>query len=504
VNERSPGAVAQASNGIAARDGNTIDESAAWSGSDEGASEPIPAEEYVRWAYRLLLGREPESRTVVRNNPYKNNRELLVRSILSSEEFKQKYSPKCTHPFGSWEQEAVAFIHIPKTGGTTLHTLLSACFHADYICPERYSALYSYPPLELAKFNFFSGHFDFFSVRFIPRRQVRSVSIFRDPYQRLISCYRFLRTHPMVGGFAGNVGIQLAHELGPEEFFEHPVVASLTDLNNAYLFYFGSALEDPAMLDALVRTPDISGAPFAGGHGLVEALTDHSIVAESLARAVKRVGDLTAIGLTERFEESVELIFAALGLPRSGHIAPQMVTDELPNSDATFSWVPPVTITPRLARALQRLTRYDLVIYGVAKHEFERRLNKRSPRVIMIPASSLCISLILGDLLGAEGVIKYDAARHGRPRDQPLIFGPYLALPSGQYQLSLVGEVVGTFRLVLTAEAGGVLLHQQMLSSRADMVTFAASAPAGRFEVLLYGTDASERLSLERIILTRA
>jgi hypothetical protein len=41
----------------------------------------------VLWAYRVLLGREPESWAAVRNNATKYDRRALVRDILSSPEF---------------------------------------------------------------------------------------------------------------------------------------------------------------------------------------------------------------------------------------------------------------------------------------------------------------------------------------------------------------------------------------------------------------------------------
>jgi FkbM family methyltransferase len=50
---------------------------------------PSDNEEYVRWAYRLLLGREPETADVVKNHPFKNDRRNLVESILHSEEFQR-------------------------------------------------------------------------------------------------------------------------------------------------------------------------------------------------------------------------------------------------------------------------------------------------------------------------------------------------------------------------------------------------------------------------------
>ena len=78
-------------------------------------------------------------------------------------------------------------------------------------------------------------------------------------------------------------------------------------------------------------------------------------------------------GITERFDELVALIFSSLGLPIPETIVPENVTDELPNVYEDFSPAPAVEMTPRLSRALRRLTRYDRIIYDVAKSEFERR-----------------------------------------------------------------------------------------------------------------------------------
>lgn len=60
--------------------------------AESSAAEPYDAEEYVCWAYRLLLGREPESAEAVQSNPFKNDRRLLLESILKSDEFRTQSS----------------------------------------------------------------------------------------------------------------------------------------------------------------------------------------------------------------------------------------------------------------------------------------------------------------------------------------------------------------------------------------------------------------------------
>ncbi len=348
----------------------------------ESAVEPAGPEEYVRWAYRLLLGREPENEESIRNNIFKNDRRRLVEEILGSEEFfskqKQLSLSSKPYPYEYWNREATALIHMPKTGGSTLDSLLREHFGSRRTCGVSTAALHLYSPAEIAEYDFFTGHFDYFSVRFIPRQRVRSVSIFRDPQQRLISWYRFKRSHPATE-FADDIFAKLANELSAEEFFENGVVVRSTFINNSYLFFLGSSLNDPATLKLLADTDSASntsarGNPFTAG----KLLAEDQIVAPILEQALQRIKGLHAIGITERFQESIEYIFAALELPVPDSTVPVKVTDELPKFDTRFKRVPPVEKTERLTRALQRLTRYDQVIYNEAKKEFERRRNSFS------------------------------------------------------------------------------------------------------------------------------
>lgn len=335
--------------------------------------EPISGDEYVRWAYRLLLGREPESEAVVQNHPHRNNREMLLKLTLLSEEFTTKHggliSADYPSPYQSWGQATLAFIHLPKTGGTTLNSLLSTYFPKQRICPERYGRLHLYSPAQLANYDFFSGHFDYFSTKFIPRRRVRCVSLFRDPSDRLISWYRFFRAHPATNTFTDNLNVKLAHELSAEEFFEHESTLKSPQVNNGYFSCFRCpTATDRAFLEYMAS---------ADSAEVVTSDHDEGKVKELLARAVTRILSLDAIGLTERFEESVELIFSTLGYRIPESIVPENVTDEM-----GVSRVPEIEMTPRLSRALHHLTRYDRVIYNAAKQDFERRLNARSTQTV--------------------------------------------------------------------------------------------------------------------------
>ncbi|HTV34655.1 MAG TPA: tetratricopeptide repeat protein [Methylocella sp.] len=256
------------------------------------------------------------------------------------------------HPYASWERETVVFIHLQKTAGKAFHALLEPHFASDRICPIPDNNLHLLSMAELGQFDFYSGHFDYFSTRFIPRHRIKTISLFRNPRARLISFYRFHRAHKLCDEFACNMFVRLANEFTAEEFFEHPEVRNKPEAFNNYLLAFGLSFAYPGL-----------GEPF----GMNE------IAPEALERAKRQVLALDGIGITEHFDESAKLIFKQLNLPLPPYIKKIHVTDEFAEFDARFSRAEPVSMTPRLASALEDLTVYDDEIYRVALNEFERR-----------------------------------------------------------------------------------------------------------------------------------
>ena len=286
-------------------------------------------------------------------------------------------------PYLSWNQEAVAFMHLPKTGGTTLYSLLSRCYpEARTWGPD--PRLHLYSATELADYDFFSGHFDYFSTRLIPRNLVHRLSILRDPYSRLISWYRFCQARALIGVTTNDADVELAHKLSPEEFFENEYNLRSPWVNNAYLYFFGA----PDSRAEELKTVLVERAG-ADSRSLTGDCEEEVRIARVLGEAIRRVVTLDGLGITERYDESVALIFAGLRLARPETIVPQKVTDQL--IDGELPPVPPVEMTPRLRRALKPLTRYDRIIYDVAKHEFERRLRSRSNDGVAAAAASAAV-----------------------------------------------------------------------------------------------------------------
>ena len=260
-----------------------------------GVDGHLPADDFAVWAYRLLLNKEaPDSLP----DDIKDNPDNLMRSLLRSQEFRLRYvkllGQSAPAPYRSWNKEAVAFIHLHKTGGTTLHALLAASFPKKRVCPERFETLHLWSPSELSNYDLFSGHFDCFALHYIPRQRVRTVTMLRDPVERQISHYRFCCSHSP-GVFVQNRNAKLANDLGPEEFFEHEAIIRQVWFNNTYLLAFGASYYDSPTFEALAaEAMRVSESENSRGQELI---------ALAVNRAKERIAAFEGIGLTENFSE---------------------------------------------------------------------------------------------------------------------------------------------------------------------------------------------------------
>ena len=80
---------------------------------------------------------------------------------------------------------SLAFLHLRKTGGTTLHDRIAAAFERHEVCPERFGRLQRYSAEELARYQFFSGHYHFDEVAKIPGEKF-VFTLLRPPKERIL------------------------------------------------------------------------------------------------------------------------------------------------------------------------------------------------------------------------------------------------------------------------------------------------------------------------------
>ena len=131
----------------------------------------------------------------------------------------------------AYEQDAWIFIHAQKTGGTSLQNMLTDAFGDRIVYREHANTVFRRSPAELARYTVFAGHFDFDSIAYIPRRNLRLFTFLREPRQRLLSQYRFLRAHELTYPSFED-GMEIANRLDAMEFFRSVMALASSDFWN--------------------------------------------------------------------------------------------------------------------------------------------------------------------------------------------------------------------------------------------------------------------------------
>lgn len=243
--------------------------------------------------------------------------------------------------------DRVVFLHLPRTGGTTLHRLLVGHFEPNEVCPERFNFLGRHSKEELSRYRYFSGHFDQHTTNYIPA-PVRIISLFRRPADRILSLYYFWRSHTREFIETANLGgPRIAKSLGLLDFLRHPGDGIPGNIENAQVRNLAGSLS----------------ASMAGP--------------EELERAKGCVDRMFCFGLTENMRQSVDLIFQTLGLSPPRTVPKANDLREI----ATLPITEPVVkepITPAIQRELARLTTLDDQLYEYAAKLFYDRLSRFS------------------------------------------------------------------------------------------------------------------------------
>ncbi|MBB6342870.1 hypothetical protein HNP49_003058 [Pseudomonas fluvialis] len=313
--------------------------------------------------YRLILGREPENEGVVDYHCLSEDVLTFRKVLIESEEFSELYAMMAKQsldiPFYEWgshDAVRVVFMHGPKTGGTTLHNLLIQLFPKELIFSERFNGIKNHVVGTLARFSYFSGHFDLISCQLIPGEK-KIVTFLREPVSRLISLYNFLKAHRHDVVARNNWGLaRLASSLSVEDFFRSPVVRSHPYIENgmtrALVDFF--PIEIWPVIDEKACRPSLSGAG---------------------EEALERLSSLTAFGVLEHYEASVNLIFDSLSFPRPASIDRKMVLSDLMADAGNYRKVEVAKENPRLRSIIKDLVSADLVLYEGAMDLFRQRVS---------------------------------------------------------------------------------------------------------------------------------
>jgi hypothetical protein len=258
------------------------------------------------------------------------------------------------HIFGEDREDRrlIAFLHIPKTAGTTLDSILAHRYSPN----ERYKIAMRGITLMVPRFqllpkrlispstlrNFkallkdrhdlreIHGHFDMSLCKFLPSN-AELITVLRDPVERAISHYYHYRSHRWIA--------DAAHPLAMKSTLEEWVTARrLVEMDNG-------------------QTRRLAGET---------ALRIGRVTSKTLEKAKANLRKFKAVGLTERFEEFQVLLHRQFNWPYCRYPARNVGNNRLRQAE----------IHDDTLNAIENFNRFDRELYQFASELFEHAIRE--------------------------------------------------------------------------------------------------------------------------------
>lgn len=293
----------------------------------------------------------------------------------------------------------LAFMHFPKTGGTTVHNCLAKLFSQDEICPERFDTISLWPKSLLDRYKFFSAHANLSSFAPISDR-ARIITFLRDPLERNISLFEYWASYSDAHIETYNLyQPRLAKSLGINEFFSRANRPQCAYLYNAYANSLAG----------------INFSPFGIHH--------HENPREVAEKAIESLENISFFGISEDLDLSFDRLSSTLDIPNTYAGQRENVTR------VNIINLPDAHEAPRLEEvkadtlaALAEATEADQLVYDYAvKRFYADQPRRRRLRGVAGPPAIATVR---------KGRDSTWVESHG---EGFILFGPYVRLRPGRY-----------------------------------------------------------------------
>ena len=238
------------------------------------------------------------------------------------------------------KENAVIFLHIPKTAGTTMRKIFEKLYGVEYVnshlynydeqpLPDLIKDVKSLPENEKRKIKVLNGHAAYGMHNLLPQQSVY-ITFFRDPSERAISDY-----YHMERSAKHRSRIGAKDDITLEEFIKN---GKTENMGVSYL-----ASDDAVPVDI--------------NEGNKDAL---------LARAKEHLRKIELIGIAEEFDKSIILMKRRLGWAMPLYIVRNKGGNRPPSS----------SISPELISLIKEKNSLDFDLYSYARSLFSERIKK--------------------------------------------------------------------------------------------------------------------------------
>ncbi|MBF2078507.1 MAG: sulfotransferase family 2 domain-containing protein [Synechococcales cyanobacterium T60_A2020_003] len=248
------------------------------------------------------------------------------------------------------------FIHIPKTAGTTLITLLDSKFDVNEIFPAQlWKELAKIPPDEVGKYRLYRGHFGARGLEpFLPKPPV-CITMLRQPIPLSLSTYKFVMREPGTRVHSLAVGEKMSFT----DFIQHPKTRKR--ISNKQTRNLSFKIKYPPADDSIFH--------YAESRDLVDQWLDKYQLSlsdrDSLSEARAQLDACAFFGLVERFDESMALMSYTFGWSPVGTV-PKLREATTPAEIEALS--------DDVRAMLEECNRLDTKLYRYAEKVFEKRM----------------------------------------------------------------------------------------------------------------------------------
>jgi hypothetical protein len=258
------------------------------------------------------------------------------------------------NPLTFWRGPSIAFLHLEKTAGTTLSTVLTDQFHPAQIDPDpdRTAAPHMAAPFArrpastIRRHALIYGHYDLPALKRLDAGRI-VITMLREPASRILSLYYFWRSIDLdsVRGDVSFGAVAMAHRCSLLDFLRCDIPSVRDHIDNLYVRRLTGFYGTGNAIDRVAEAPN-----------------------QALSLALQGLQRIDFVGVTEEMERSLAALGAFLGFARPDAIPREnAAATNAATAGGVFSPVPRETLTPAHRRHLSQLTQLDDVVYRAAR-----------------------------------------------------------------------------------------------------------------------------------------